>query len=223
MSFRFNNLSKSLTWAVVAPLVTLLHFASPAGAGETIDQVLAVVDQSPILQSDLALSKLVGVGPSDETLLGAYGLDPLDARIRLELHYLDLVASGTLQRLEIDVSRELQPMVLYGGGEAALMAALPELGLEWEDVEALALRVAAVHAWIERHLRPRVTVTVQDVQQAYQKVIVEPMRVAGETPPTLAHVNQDLRRLVSEEKLNDEIQRWSDQTRDRHRVTRFVQ
>ena len=87
----------------------------------------------------------------------------------------------------------------------------------------MALRVAAIQAWIEGHLRPRVTVTVRDVEQAYQRVIVEPMRDAGTAPPSLAHVNEDLRLLVSEEKLNAEIRRWSDQSRERHRVTRFVQ
>lgn len=189
---------------------------------DTIDEVLAVVNQNPILQSDLVLAALVGVGPDDDGSDTELNFDPLGARIRLELHYLDLIASGALQRLEIDVSQQLQLMIAYAGGETQLRDALPDHGLEWEDVEALALRVAAVQAWIESHLRPRVTVTVQEVEQAYQRVIAGPMREAGATPPSLARVNEDLRRLVSEEKLNAEIQRWSDQSRERHRVTRFV-
>ena len=96
-------------------------------------------------------------------------------------------------------------------------------GLEWEDLESLALRVAAVQIWVTRHLRPRVTVTTGDVEEAYVRVIVEPMQRAGATPPSLAHVNEDLRRLVAEEKLNAEIERWLDQCRERHRVTRFVE
>ncbi len=124
---------------------------------------------------------------------------------------------------EIDVGYQLQLMSAHAQGEEKLRKTLSEHGLEWEDVEALALRVAAVHSWVERHLRPRITVTVRDVEQAYQRVIVEPMRKAGTEPPSLAHVNEDLRRLVSEEKLNAEIERWLDQCRERHRVTRFVE
>lgn len=214
--------SRPTRWALLLVVASIFSVITPAWAVETIDEVLAVVDQNPILQSDLALAALVGIGPSPEASDTDLGHDPLDARIRLELQYLDLVASGAIHRLEIDVSQQLQSMNAHADGEARLRKALPSLGLEWEDVEALALRVAAVQMWVERHLRPRVTVTVQDVEKAFRRVIVEPIRDAGASPPSLAHVNEDLRRLVLEEKLNAEIQRWTDQTLDRHRVTRFV-
>ncbi len=216
---------KILRWQYARSLVmaTALLVTSLGWAVETIDEVLAVVDRNPILQSDLALAALVGIGPSAESSDTEREHDPLDARVRLELQYLDLIASGALQRLEIDVGQQLESMTAHGGGEVRLREALATDGLEWEDVEALALRVAAVQTWVKRHLRPRVTVTIRDVEQAYRRVIVEPMRDAGTTPPSLAHVNEDLRLLVSEEKLNAEIERWLDQCRDRHRVTRFVE
>ncbi len=212
-------------WQCARSLVmaTALLVTSLGWAVETIDEVLAVVDRNPILQSDLALAALVGIGPSAGSSDTEREHDPLDARVRLELQYLDLIASGALQRLEIDVGQQLESMTAHGGGEVRLREALATDGLEWEDVEALALRVAAVQTWVKRHLRPRVTVTIRDVEQAYRRVIVEPMRDAGTTPPSLAHVNEDLRLLVSEEKLNAEIERWLDQCRDRHRVTRFVE
>ncbi len=217
--------AKILRWQCARSLVmaTALLVTSLGWAVETIDEVLAVVDRNPILQSDLALAALVGIGPSAESSDTEREHDPLDARVRLELQYLDLIASGALQRLEIDVGQQLESMTAHGGGEVRLREALATDGLEWEDVEALALRVAAVQTWVKRHLRPRVTVTIRDVEQAYRRVIVEPMRDAGTTPPSLAHVNEDLRLLVSEEKLNAEIERWLDQCRDRHRVTRFVE
>ncbi len=204
-------------------VVTVLLVTSPGWAGETIDEVLAVVDRNPLLQSDIVLAELVGIGPSAETSDTESEYDPLDSRIRLELQYLDLIASGALQRLEIDVDQQLESMTTRGGGEIQLREALAAHGLEWEDVEALALRVAAVQTWVKRHLRPRVTVTITDVEEAYRRVVVEPMRDVGTAPPSLAHVTEDLRRLVSEEKLNAEIERWLDQCRERHRVTRFVE
>ncbi len=209
--------ARSLVMAAVL-LVTSIGWAV-----ETIDEVLAVVDRNPILQSDLALAALVGIGASAETSATESEYDPLDARIRLELQYLDLIASGALHRLEIDVDQQLESMTTSGGGEIQLRENLASHGLEWEDAEALALRVAAVQTWVKRHLRPRVTVTIRDVEEAYRRVIVEPMRDAGTIPPSLAHVTEDLRLLVSEEKLNAEIERWLDQCRERHRVTRFVE
>jgi len=219
----YNILRETAWWALPLIVVTLSQIAGPVRAAETIDEVLAVVDQNPILLSDLALARLVGLAPPSQETGIEEDHSPLDARIRLELQYLDLVASGAMQHLEIDVGRQLQLMSAHAGDEAGFRKTLSEHGLEWEDVEALALRVAAVHSWVERHLRPRVTVTVRDVEQAYQRVIVEPMREVGTEPPSLAHVNEELRRLVSEEKLNAEVKRWTDQGRERHRVTRFVE
>ncbi len=219
----FGFLWGAVRWVLLFIVATLPNITSPAWAAETIDEVLAVVDQNPVLLSDLVLARLVGFTPPSQEAGADVDLSPLDARIRLELQYLDLVASGAMQHLEIDVGRQLQLMSAHAGDEAHLRKTLSEHGLEWEDVEALALRVAAVHSWVERHLRPRITVTVRDVEQAYQRVIVEPMREVGTEPPSLAHVNEDLRRLVSEEKLNAEVKRWTDQGRERHRVTRFVE
>ncbi len=212
-----------LWYPLVLVAVTVLLVTSPGRTAETIDEVLAVVDRNSILQPDLTWAELVGIGPSTESSDTESEYDALGSRIRLELQYLDLIASGAIQRLEIDVDQQLESMTTYGGGEAQLKEALAAHGLEWEDVEALALRVAAVQTWVKRHLRPRVTVTIRDVEETYRQVIVEPMRDTGTTPPSLAHVTEDLRRLVSEEKLNAEIERWLDQCRERHRVTRFVE
>jgi len=212
-----------LWYPLVLVAVTVLLVTSPGWTAETIDEVLAVVDRNSILQTDLSLAELVGIGPSTESSDTESEYDALGSRIRLELQYLDLIASGAIQRLEIDVDQQLESMTTYGGGEVQLKEALAAHGLEWEDVEALALRVAAVQTWVKRHLRPRVTVTIRDVEETYRQVIVEPMRDTGTTPPSLAHVTEDLRRLVSEEKLNAEIERWLDQCRERHRVTRFVE
>lgn len=192
------------------------------GATETIDAVLAVIDQNPILQSDLELAALVGINPPSSSD-SSTRVDPLSARIRLELQYLDLVSSGSLHRLDIDISQQLQAMIAFAGGEDRLREILPTKGLEWEDVEGLALRLAGVHAWVERHLRPRVTVSIRDVDEAYRRVILEPMGNSDVPPPSLTHVNEQLRQLVLEEKLNTEIERWTLQARERHRVIRFVE
>lgn len=222
-SGRYEFLWAASRWALLVLVMTCSHIVGPAWAAQTIDEVLAVVDQNPVLLSDLVLARLVGLSPPTQENDSDLDHSPLNARIRLEIQYLDLVASGAMQHLEIDVGYQLQLMSAHAEGEEKLRKTLSEHGLEWEDVEALALRVAAVHSWVERHLRPRITVTVRDVEQAYQRVLVEPMRKAGTEPPSLAHVSEDLRRLVSEEKLNAEIERWLDQCRERHRVTRFVE
>jgi hypothetical protein len=189
-----------------------------------VDEVLAVVDRTPILRSDLELADLVGLGgvrPSDATD-AEWTSTLLDARIRLELQYHDLSESGALQRLGVDVSARLERLIVEIGDEPALRAELAETGLRWDDLEALALRIEAARVWVEERLRPRVTVSLKDVESAYEERIVGPMRARGETPPELAHVAGRLRTLIEEEKLNSEIERWVARCRERRQVVRYV-
>lgn len=184
---------------------------------------MAVVDSTPILRSDVALSELVRL-VDDESggSSTAHRSQLLDARIRLELQYRDLEDSGTLYRLDLDVESGIDTLVQRAGGEDALRTRLPEYGLAWVDVEELALRIAASTAYVSQRLRSRVSVSLQELQTAYQETVVAQNEAQGLTVPPLTTVQDELHQLLVERKLNDEIQRWLAAAGDRHEVTRFV-
>lgn len=196
------------------------HFAA---AAQIVEEVVAVVDSTPILRSDIALSELVRlVNPVSSDSPDVLQSLLLDARIRLELQYRDLEDSGTLYRLDLDVDKGLELLVLRAGGEDALRARLPQHGLAWVDVEELALRIAAASAYADQRLRPRVSVSLQELQTAYQEVVVSQNEAQGLPAPPLTTVQDDLHKLLVERKLNEEIQQWLTAAGERHEVTRFV-
>jgi hypothetical protein len=190
--------------------------------GETVDEVVAAVGNTPILRSDLALAALVRLVESgtDETD-GEPGTRLLESRIRLELQFRDLESSGTLYRLDLDVSGVQASLVARAGGDDALAPALAEHGLTEADVDELALRLAAVTAYVEQRLRPRIRVTSEDVKAAYQDLIVAPALDAGEQPPPLESVQDRIHRLLVERSLNDEIEQWLESAAEQNEVTRF--
>lgn len=211
-----------MTRRPLAICLILLAFSASSPAG-VVEEVLATVDTSPILRSDLALAELVefgGLAPARGT--GTYG-DLLSARVRLELQYLDLEGTGGLERLVPDVDTALLELVDGAGGRDALAARLDDHGLTWEDVEALALRVATTRAWVDQQLRPRVVVTSTDLRRLYDEVFGQNPAGAGPDPPPFLQVQGQLRQLAEERGLNAEIRRWMTQARERHEVTRFVQ
>jgi len=190
--------------------------------GETIDEVVAAVGNTPILRSDLELAALVRlIDPLAGDNGGDSGAQLLESRIRLELEFRDLEASGTLYRLDLDVSAARASMVTRAGGDDALAPALAELGLAEADVDELALRVAAVNAYVEQRLRPRIRVTSEDVRAAYQDLLVTPALDAGEQPPPLESVQDRIHRLLVERSLNDEIEQWLESAAEQNEVTRF--
>jgi len=207
-------------------LVVMASFAAPVMSSELtiVDEVLAVIDRTPILRSDLELAALVGF---DNTQDGDLGADDhlsrlLDARIRLELQFHDLTGSGAIQRLDIDIAARVETMANQAGGMEALRESLAQKGLAWDDLEALALRIEATRAWVDERLRPRITVSLNDVEQAYETLVAAPLRERGETPPPLSRVHEQLRTVVEEEKINIEINRWVERCRERYPVLRYA-
>jgi len=196
------------------------HFALSA---EVVEEVVAVVDNTPILRSDVTVAefvRLVDQAPGESDT--AYQKQLLDARIRLELQYRDLEDSGTLYRLEVDVGGSVSALDQRAGGAESLNPRLGEHGLSRADVEELALRIAAASAYTEQRLRPRITVSLQELRSAYQDLVVVPNEARNLPIPPLTAVRDEIHRLLVERKLNEEIQRWLESAVDRHEVTRFV-
>jgi hypothetical protein len=208
-----------MRWLVLIALATI-----PAGAGTTVEEVLAVVDRTPILKSDIELAMLVGLsnaepGESEAKLRSRL----LDLRIRLELQLRDLESTGVLYRINIDQDVSLTRLLGQAGGEQQLRARLAEHGLVWSDVEALALRIAVATAYVEQRLRPQVAVSLAELQEEYHRLVNEELAPQGIAAPPFSAVRDQLHQLLVERKLNAEIERWIEQAGERLGVTRFVE
>jgi len=196
---------------------------STSDAETTIDEVYALVDRTPILKSDIHLFQLVGLtSPAREGETPAEYLSrSLDARIRLELQYTDLVDSGSIHRLDINVAQEIEALIARGGGREVLQEGLAANGLNWEDLEALALRTTASRAWVEQHLQPRISVSIEDIENAYQTTFGDGDGALTDNPPPLEEVRDELRQIIVAREVNLAIDRWLLQARQRLEVVRF--
>jgi hypothetical protein len=189
---------------------------------ETIEEVVAAVGKTPLLASDVRLAELVGlVPPRSGEPADDYRSRLLDARINLELQFLDLETSGTLYRLDVDVTAARSEIMNRAGGDSTLEPELAERGLTLDDVDQLSLRSAAARAYIEQRLRPRVRVTDEEVQTAYYELVVREAEASGQSAPPIEPLRSQLRRLLTERKLTNEIEKWLEAAAEQHEVTRF--
>ncbi len=204
-------------------MLSLCHLAvADEAVFETVDEVVAVVDRTPILASDLDLVDLLGLverapGTTDAEHRSAL----LDARIQLEVQFRDLVSTGALYRLDLDVPAVRRSLVDAAGGDRAIAAPMSAVGLDDADIDELALRVSAVTAFTDQRLRPRISVGLQEVEAAHATLAAE-LEAAGEQAPSLTSVQDRLYRLISERELNDEIERWVERARAEREITRFA-
>jgi hypothetical protein len=191
---------------------------------QTVEEVLAVVGSTPILYSDVTLAALVHlVEPEPLQPLGEYRSRLLSARVLLEVEFRDLEDSGLLYRLELDTPTYREALIVRAGGEDALDASLQHEGLVWPDVDELVLRVAAVDAFVEQRLRPRISVTMEEIEAAYQELLVNEIAASDEPVPPLSAVRDHLHTLLVERKLNDEIASWLERAEEDQEVMRFGQ
>lgn len=191
---------------------------SAAVAAVTVEEVVAVVGTTPILASDLALARMVAlVEPDADEGEALYVSRLLEARIRLELQYRHLEETGVLYRLSIDSDVATDRLARRLGPEAD--ARLHRAGLDRDDLDQLAVRLAATTAYVEQRLRPRIQVSAAEVEAAYRRMLgPDHDHVIGPPP---ADVADQVRRLLTERELNTEIERWLEQAQERVEVTRF--
>jgi hypothetical protein len=189
---------------------------------ETVEEVLAVVGSTPILRSDIELASLLRlVDPEIEESQEDYRSRLLDARIRLEIEFRDIEEGGLLFRLDLDLDAARHRLTERGGGEERLFSAFEEHGLQAADLDELVLRVAAVDAYVQQRLRPRISVNMDEIETAYQQLLVDEIATSDEEVPPLTMVRDQLHRLLVERKLNEEIERWVERAEERQEIRRF--
>jgi hypothetical protein len=204
-------------------LMTVSHFASAQEAPfEIVEEVLAVVGATPILHTDVELAALLHVvEPEPEESTQDYRSRLLEARIRLELAFRELEEGGLLYRLKVDPEAVREGLVARAGGPEAVDRELGARGLSPADLDELALRMAAVDAFVQQRLRTRIAVSMEEIEAAYQRLLVDEIAAGDATLPPLAEVREQLTTVLVERKLNEEIERWLERASARQEVTRF--
>jgi hypothetical protein len=201
-------------------LMTVSHFAASAEpTWQTVEEVLAVVGDTPILHSDVELAVLLEI--VDREPAETHRSRVLDARIRLEIEFRDLEDGGLLYRLELDTTKARESLIAGAGGEDEIGRNLSAKGLVWPDVDELVLRIAAVNAFVDQRLLPRVSVSMEEMEAAYQDLLVKEIAASDEPVPPLATVREHLHQILVARKLNDEIERWVVRAGERQEVMRF--
>lgn len=179
-----------------------------------VDRTVAVVDEDPILESDLL--RAIGLGlverrpDESEDALRRRVLDDLIEQ-RLRSHEIDdlgapLVAVDEIER-QVAAIRDGFP------DAAAFEARLEELGMRVASLRQLIARQLAVLAYIEDRLGARVFVGLDEIRTYYQDSLVPELTRRGEIAPPIEDVREEIRAVLRERKLNDEIDRWSERLR----------
>ncbi len=203
-------------------MLTLLLPVLFAAAVE-VERVLALVNNVPVLASDVELAEVGALVPREPAESDAdYDRAVLDALVDLELRWQDLQTAGIAARTQVDIDAAWRTTVERAGGEDALREKLAKLGFNEAPLRELVRRAAVVQSYVASRFGPFVRPTAKEVEAFWQQELVPQLKSQGKAVPPLAEVRAKVEALLRERKLGAEIDRWTAELAKRAEIVRYL-
>ncbi|MCP4202175.1 MAG: hypothetical protein GY769_09590 [bacterium] len=188
--------------------------AEGSTAAELVDRIVAVVDEDPILASDL--ERAIGLGlvsQLEDEAEDAFRRRVLDLMLeeRLRAHEVDRFGFTEISLAEVE--RAVESLESAFASARAFEERLAELGLSTDDVRQIVARQVMVLTYVDERLGPRVFVSLDDIREYYDSVLTPEMKRTGQKLPELNQVREEIRSVLREQRLNQEIERWTAELR----------
>lgn len=201
-----------------------LLLGAASGAQETalVDRIVAVVDDDAVLESEL--DRVIGLGlveRLDDEAERTFRRRVLDQVIeeRLRFHEIDRFGFSELSLSEVDVAfaevRSRFPT------EVDFVENLERLGMTLDELKQLVARQLMVLTYVDERLGPRIFVSGEEIESYYSGTLVPELRSQGEGIPGLADVREQIREVVKQRRLDEEIASWTEELRQEADIDDF--
>ena len=203
-----------LLWIVFA-------FAAPAAAQTAApqknvlkDRVLAVVDEDPILASDVdRVVKLGLMKPNEGESEPEFRRRVANSLIEERLRFHEIDRYGFEQVPVEEIEQNVAKIRAQFPDEAAFKKALQDVGLDLKGLRQLVARQLLVLAYVDERLGARVFVSQDDISRYYRTVLTPEMQKRGQPVPELDDVREDIREVLKQQRMNQELEKWTGELR----------
>jgi hypothetical protein len=198
--------------------ILLFAIALPAAAG-TVDRVGAVVDRQVITVSEV--NQMVDLrffarqsGESDDD----YRHRILEGLIAQALRFRDVERFGAEDIPKDSIEARVTEIAKRFPTPADLDAALTKVELTPDELRALVERQLQVEAYVQERFAPLVFVSNDEIDAYYRGTWSQQRRQRGLAIPPIAEVREEIRTLLRASRLEQEIEKWTTQLRERANV-----
>jgi peptidyl-prolyl cis-trans isomerase SurA len=188
--------------------VTVQPPPPPSGKTDLQDRVLAVVDEDPILASDVERVIRLGLdqpqpGEADERFRRRVLDDLIDERLRF--HEVDRF---NFEQVPVeDIQKRVAEIRSRYPDEASFKKALKDVGLDEKGLRQLVARQLLVLTYVDEKLGAKVFVEPDEINRYYRDVLTPEMRKRGQQPPPVDEVREDIRETLKQQKMTQEMTR----------------
>ena len=214
MSKRFTGLLLiGLLFAVPAAIPVAAQTAAPP-KNVLKDRVLAVVDEDPILASDAdRVVKLGLIKPNEGEPEAAFQRRVVNSLIEERLRFHEIDRYGFEQVPVEEIEENVAKIRARFPDEAAFKKALQDVGLEVRGLRQLVARQLLELAYVDERLGARVFVGLDDISRYYRTVLTPEMQKRGQPVPPLDDVREDIREVLKQQRMNQELEKWTAELR----------
>ena len=198
--------------------ILLLAIALPAQSG-IVDRVAAVVDKQVITVSEVnQMAELHffprNAGESEDD----YRHRILEALIAQALRFRDVERFGAEDIPKDSIEARVTEIAKRFPTPADLDAALKRVELTPDELRALVKRQLQLEAYVQERFAPLVFVSNDEIETYYRGTWSQQRRQRGLAIPPLAEVREEIRALLRASRLQEEIEKWTTQLRERANV-----
>lgn len=207
--------------AALCVLVTALPLA--AQQHQLVDRILAVVDEDPILASEVEQVIVLGlVERREDESEEALRRRVLEQLIEQRLRFHEIDRFGFTEIPIEEVERHYRLFRERFASDAEYRARLAELGLDEKTLRRLVARQVMVLTYVDERLGPRVFVGLEEIRAYYDDVLVPRLRAAGEPVPPIQDLREQIRGVLKQQRLNEEIALWTEELRQSAEIDNYV-
>jgi len=189
----------------------------PLAAHELRDRVVAVVDEEAVLLSEIEAIIALGLAAG-----GASRADVLDGLIDQRLRFQAADRFGLVQVSVERIEEQVSEIAERFESRRVFAERLAEVGLTEAEMRQLVARQLMVLNYVDQQLGARVFVSLDDIRAYYDGELVPALERRGEAVPPLEEVREEVRAVLKERRLNEEIERWSAELRREADVQIFL-
>lgn len=222
--------AKPVVGAVAICLIALI--VPRVCAQQTVDQILTLVNDDVITRIDLLWS--IALDPEAPSPVGPVGSDLLSRKLevmideRLIAQEATRVPTTEITQDEIDKKRT--ELIKSFKSEAQFRERAGSVGLTPQKIDELIRQRILIDRFVEFRFRSFVLITQQDIQRHYDEVLAPEIRKSGLVPPSLDEVQKDgktvrdgISATLKQRKINDEVERWLSQARQRADIVQLAE
>jgi hypothetical protein len=190
---------------------------------ELRDRVVAVVDEDPILASEIdraIVLHLIDAKPGEAD--AAYRRRILDQLVEQRLRFHEIDRFGFEQVPVDDIEAQVAKIRATFPDDAAFRKALKDLGMTFPVLRQLVARQLMVYTYVDEQLGARVFVSLDDITQYYRNVLTPQMQKSGQAVPALDDVREQIRDVIKQQRLNSEIEKWTQELRRKADVAVYI-